>query len=178
MQAALRIAGSGMEVQSTRLRVISENVANAGIDGRDSGRGSLCSQDPFPSTPNWTAPRASGRCASSASGLGRPAVQDRARSRQSGGGRERASSKCRMSIFSSSLRTCREANRSYEANLQVVKQSGDLTSMTIGLLKIENDRRHLRPYSFQFNSVCFAWRDGLRGIERRRSGRRRLWPRS
>ena len=29
----------------------------------------------------------------------------------------------------------REANRSYEANLQVVKQSGDLTSMTIGLLK-------------------------------------------
>ena len=33
------------------------------------------------------------------------------------------------------LADMREANRSYEANLQVVKQSGDLTSMTIGLLK-------------------------------------------
>ena len=29
LQASLRIAGAGMEVQSTRLRVISENVANA-----------------------------------------------------------------------------------------------------------------------------------------------------
>ena len=37
LQAALKIAGSGMEVQSTRLRVISENVANAQSTGATPG---------------------------------------------------------------------------------------------------------------------------------------------
>ena len=37
LQASLKIAGSGMEVQSTRLRVISENVANAQSTGATPG---------------------------------------------------------------------------------------------------------------------------------------------
>ena len=37
LQAALEIAGSGMEAQSMRLRVISENVANAQSTGATAG---------------------------------------------------------------------------------------------------------------------------------------------
>jgi flagellar basal-body rod protein FlgC len=37
LQASLKIASSGMEVQSTRLRVISENVANAESTGSTPG---------------------------------------------------------------------------------------------------------------------------------------------
>jgi len=37
LQASLRIAGAGMEAQSARLRVISENVANAQSTGTTAG---------------------------------------------------------------------------------------------------------------------------------------------
>ena len=33
LSAALKIAGSGLEVQSTRLRIVSENIANARSTG-------------------------------------------------------------------------------------------------------------------------------------------------
>ena len=37
----------------------------------------------------------------------------------------------------------REANRSYEANLQVIKQAREMISMTIDLLRNAHDRSHL-----------------------------------
>ena len=37
LSAALRIAGSGLEAQSARLRVVSENIANAQSTGKAAG---------------------------------------------------------------------------------------------------------------------------------------------
>ena len=45
LQAALRVAGSGLSAQSARLRVVSENLANAQSTGRDAGRRPLPPQD-------------------------------------------------------------------------------------------------------------------------------------
>ena len=89
---------------------------------------------PFHSTTKWIAPRAFRPCASNASALddqpfkveldpGNPAAD------------EKGFVKMPNVNLLVELADMREANRSYEANLQVVKQSGDLTSMTIGLLK-------------------------------------------
>ena len=133
LQAALKIAGSGMEVQSTRLRVISENVANAESTGRTPGA------DPYTrktiSFENEM-DRASGIQTVRVKAIG---VDDQPFKLELDPGNPAADEKGFVKLPNVSLLVeladMREANRSYEANLQVVKQSGDLTSMTIGLLK-------------------------------------------
>jgi flagellar basal-body rod protein FlgC len=133
LQAALKIAGSGMEVQSTRLRVISENVANAQSTGQTPGA------DPYSrktiSFENEL-DRASGIQTVRVKGIG---VDDQPFKIELDPGNPAADSRGYVKMPNVNLLVeladMREANRSYEANLQVVKQSGDLTSMTIGLLK-------------------------------------------
>jgi len=133
LEAALKIAGSGMEVQSTRLRVISENVANAQSTGQTPGA------DPYSrktiSFENEL-DRASGIRTVRVKGIG---VDDQPFKIELDPGNPAADSRGYVKMPNVNLLVeladMREANRSYEANLQVVKQSGDLTSMTIGLLK-------------------------------------------
>jgi flagellar basal-body rod protein FlgC len=133
LQASLKIAGSGMEVQSARLRVISENVANAQSTGATQGA------DPYVRKTisfDNEMDRASGIQTVRVKGIG---VDSQPFKIELDPGNPAADSKGYVKMPNVNLLVeladMREANRSYEANLQVVKQSGDLTSMTIGLLK-------------------------------------------
>lgn len=133
LQASVRIAGSGIEAQSTRLRVVSENLANANSTGRTAGSdpyrrktitfdgevdkmtgASLVKTkeggvDPSPFRVDYEP----GHPAADANGYVKlPNVN--------------------MLIEMADMR---EANRSYEANLQVVKQVRSMVSMTIDLLR-------------------------------------------
>jgi flagellar basal-body rod protein FlgC len=133
LQASLRIAGSGMEVQSTRLRVISENVANSESTGKTSGA------DPYVRKTisfDNELDRASGVQTVRVKRIGQ---DDQPFKVELDPGNPAADEKGFVKMPNVNLLVeladMREANRSYEANLQVVKQSGDLTSMTINLLK-------------------------------------------
>jgi flagellar basal-body rod protein FlgC len=133
LQASLKIASSGMEVQSTRLRVISENVANSESTGATPGA------DPYVRKTiafDNELDRASGIQTVRVKRIG---VDDQPFKVELDPGNPAADAKGFVKLPNVNLLVeladMREANRSYEANLQVVKQSGDLTSMTIGLLK-------------------------------------------
>jgi flagellar basal-body rod protein FlgC len=133
LQASLKIASSGMEVQSTRLRVISENVANSESTGATPGA------DPYVRKTiafDNEMDRASGIQTVRVKRIG---VDDQPFKVELDPGNPAADAKGFVKLPNVNLLVeladMREANRSYEANLQVVKQSGDLTSMTIGLLK-------------------------------------------
>jgi flagellar basal-body rod protein FlgC len=133
LQASLRIAGSGMEAQSARLRVISENVANAQSTGDSPGAA------PY-SRKTITFETEMDRA------LGVPTVRvkdieiDNRPSRielDPGNPAADANGFVKMPNVDilTELADMREANRSYEANLQVAKQSGDLMNMTVSLLR-------------------------------------------
>jgi flagellar basal-body rod protein FlgC len=133
LQASLRIAGAGMEVQSTRLRVISENVANAQSTGQTAGA------DPYVRKTisfDNEMDRAAGVPTVRVKRIG---LDDQPFKVELDPGNPAADEKGFVKMPNVNLLVeladMREANRSYEANLQVVKQSGELTSMTIGLLK-------------------------------------------
>jgi flagellar basal-body rod protein FlgC len=133
LQASLRIAGSGMEAQSARLRVISENVANAQSTGDSPGAA------PY-SRKTITFETEMDRA------LGVPTVRvkdieiDNRPSRielDPGNPAADANGFVKMPNVDilTELADMREANRSYEANLQVAKQSGDLMNMNVSLLR-------------------------------------------
>lgn len=133
LQSSLRIAASGLEAQSTRLRVVSENIANAQSTGAVSGADPYARQtvsfesaldrqtgvnlvqvksigtDPAP----FKLEKDPGNPAADANGIVKLPNVD----------------------VLVELADMREANRSYEANLQVAKQSADMLNMAIGLLK-------------------------------------------
>jgi flagellar basal-body rod protein FlgC len=133
LQATLRIAGSGLEAQSVRLRVISENIANAQSTGDTPGadpyirqtvsfdsvldrslsvplvRVKTIGQDDTP----FKAEHDPGNPAADAGGFVKMPNVD----------------------VLTELADMREANRTYEANLQVAKQSAELLGQTVSLLK-------------------------------------------
>ena len=57
LQASLTVASSGLEAQSTRMRIVSENLANATSTGRTPAPIRISAR-PSRSMPRWTAPRA------------------------------------------------------------------------------------------------------------------------
>jgi flagellar basal-body rod protein FlgC len=124
LQAALKIAGAGMDAQSARLRVISENVANAQSTGPSAGA------DPYQRKTITFVPTVRVKSI----GVdetpfkveldpGNPAADDK------------GYVKMPNVDLLFELADLREANRSYEANLQVVKQSADILNQTVSLLK-------------------------------------------
>jgi len=133
LQATLRIAGSGLEAQSVRLRVISENIANAQSTGDTPGA------DPY------TRQTISFDSALDRS-LGAPLVRVRTIGRDDapykvehdpGNPAADAAGFVKMPNVDvlTELADMREANRTYEANLQVAKQSAELLGQTVNLLK-------------------------------------------
>ena len=128
--AAMKISASGLEAQSMRVRVISENLANAQSTGSTPGsdpfrrktisfgdeldrvsgatlvgvQGVQTDQSPFPLEFDPGNP-----AANAAGYVKKPNVNQ--------------------------ILEMREANRSYESNLQVVKQAREMISMTIDLLR-------------------------------------------
>jgi len=133
LSTALRLAGSGLDAQSERLRIVSENIANAQSTGEAPGA------EPYQrKTVSFRVEldRASGGDAVAVARIGR---DDSAFPLEHLPGHEAADAggyvkmpNVNMLVEMADLR---EANRSYEANLQVFRQARELISMTIDLLR-------------------------------------------
>jgi flagellar basal-body rod protein FlgC len=131
--SSLKTSASGLEAQSMRLRIISENLANAQSTGRTAG------SDPFRrKTVTFGAEldRLSG-----ASLVSVKKVQgDQSPFRlefDPGSPAANAAGYVKMPNINliTEMADMREANRSYESNLQVIKQAREMISMTIDLLR-------------------------------------------
>ena len=133
LSAALKIPDSGLEAQSTRLRIVSENIANARSTGDTSGA------DPYRRktvTFGVEVDRASGTELVGVKKLG----EDQGKFVEEYDPNNPAADKkgyVKMPNVNvlSEMADMREANRSYEASLQTIKQARDLISSTIELLK-------------------------------------------
>ena len=133
LQLSLRIAGAGMEAQSARLRIISENVANAQSTGTTAGA------DPYARrtiTFDNEMDRTIGLPLIHVKNVGVDTTPFKV---EFDPGNPAADAKGIVKMpnvdLLVELADMREANRSYEANLQVAKQSADLMNQTVSLLK-------------------------------------------
>jgi flagellar basal-body rod protein FlgC len=133
LQTVLRIAGAGLEAQSARLRVASENLANSESTGKTPG------SDPYSrKTVTFASEldRASGASLVKVDQIG----TDHAPFRIEYDPYHPAADKAGYVKYPNvnmliEMADMREANRSYEADLQVIKQARQMISMTIDLLR-------------------------------------------
>jgi flagellar basal-body rod protein FlgC len=133
LTSALKIAASGLEAQSSRLRVVSENLANAQSTGQAPG------SDPYRRktiTFENELDRASEATLVQIADIG----VDRSPFRvEYDPGHPAADAAGFVKLPNVNMLVemadMREANRSYEANLQVIKQAREMVSMTIDLLR-------------------------------------------
>lgn len=129
----MKIAASGLEAQSTRLRVVSENLANAQSTADAPGG------DPYRrKVVGFSAEldRVSGASMVEVTSVDRDAS---AFSVEYDPGNKAADENGMVKLPNVNLliemADMREANRSYEANLQTIKQARELVTMTIDLLR-------------------------------------------
>jgi flagellar basal-body rod protein FlgC len=116
--ATLKVAGSGLEAQSTRLRIVSENIANARTTGDTPGA------DPYRrKTVEVKKLGVDFADFIEEYDPGNPAAD------------ERGIVKMPNVNILVEMADMRESNRTYEANLQTIKQTRDMISQTIALLK-------------------------------------------
>lgn len=133
LQTALRIAGAGLQAQSTRLRVVSENIANAQSTGSAPGA------DPYARKMvsfDSAVDRATGANLIEVKAVGVDPTPFKVE-HDPGNPAADANGMVKMPNVNVLLELAdmREANRSYEANLQVAKQSADMLSTTVALMK-------------------------------------------
>ncbi|MBB3964620.1 MULTISPECIES: flagellar basal body rod protein FlgC [Rhizobium] len=133
LSAASKIASSGLEAQSTRLRIVSENIANSRSTGDTPG------SDPYRRktiTFGEAMDRANGLATVGVKKLG---VDESKFSTEYDPNNPAADARGVVKLPNVNMLVemadMREANRSYDANLQVIKQTRDLVSSTIDLLK-------------------------------------------
>ena len=129
----MKIAGSGLSANSARMRIGSENIANARSTGATPGsdpyrRKTITFENVIDEASNTNVVRVAAVGTDQAPfqvelDPGNPAADDK------------GFVKLPNVNLILEMADMREANRAYEANLQVVKQSRDLISMTIDLLK-------------------------------------------
>ena len=136
LQASLRVAGSGLAAQSARLRVdFGEYLANAQSTGTTPGA------DPYRrKTITFESDLRQGRAGRiprRGEGRRRPTRPIFRTEQDPGNPAADASGVVKTPNVNviTEMSDMREANRSYEANLQVIKQSRDLIAMTLDLLK-------------------------------------------
>jgi flagellar basal-body rod protein FlgC len=129
----MKIAGSGLEAQSTRLRIVSENIANSRSTGDTPGA------DPYRRktvTFGEEVDRANGVTTVGVKKLGADESKFITEYDPSNpAADEKGVVKLPNVNMLVEMADMREANRSYDANLQTIKQSRDLISSTIDLLK-------------------------------------------
>ena len=133
LQASLRIAASGLQAQSTRLRIVSENVANAQSTGPTAGAEPYARKTiSFESALD----RASGANLVEVKSVGVDRTPFKLE-RDPGNPAADAKGMVKMPNVDVlvELADMREANRSYEANLQVAKQTADMLNATVALMK-------------------------------------------
>lgn len=133
LQNTLKIAASGLSAQSTRLRIVSENIANAQSTGK------TATDDPYRrKTVSFRTELEHGTGAAEVrvAEVGKdtsPFVEQYDPSHPAAD--ERGYVRYPNVNMVVEMADMREANRSYEANLQVIKQARELISMTIDLLR-------------------------------------------
>jgi len=133
LQTSLRIAAAGLEAQSTRMRIVSENIANAQSTGAAPGA------DPYArKTVSFESAvdRATGANLIEVKSIGIDPTPFKLE-RDPGNPAADAKGMVKMPNVDVlvELADMREANRSYEANLQVAKQSADMLNTTVALMK-------------------------------------------
>lgn len=133
LSTALKVAASGLTAQSERLRVVSENLANAQSTGDTPGA------DPYQrKTISFAAEvdRSSGTSFVEIADIGRDDTEFPLEY-QPGNEAANDAGYVKMPNVNVLLEMAdmREANRSYQANLQVIKQARELISMTIDLMR-------------------------------------------
>ncbi len=133
LSASLKIAGSGMEAQSTRLRIVSENIANARSTGDTPGA------DPYRRktiTFGSQLDKASGADVVQVKKLGNDSSKF---IEEYDPDHPAADAKGMVKLPNVNMliemADMREANRSYDANIQTIKQTRELIAATIDLLK-------------------------------------------
>lgn len=133
LQASLRIAASGLQAQSMRLRVVSENIANAQSTGSSAGANPYSRRTvSFESQVD----RASGANLVEVKAIGLDRTPFKLeRDPGNPAADENGMVKMPNVDILVELADMREANRSYEANLQVAKQSADMLNQTVALMK-------------------------------------------
>ena len=133
LQASLAIAGSGLEAQSARMRIVSENLANANSTGRVPG------SDPYQrKTVTFDAEmdRAAGAQLVKIKEVGVDNTPFRVEYDPGHPAADKAGYVKMPNVnMMIEMADMREVNRSYEANLQVVKQVRSMLGMTIDLLR-------------------------------------------
>lgn len=131
--SASRIAGSGLEAQSTRMRIIAENLANANATGDTAGA------DPYRRktiTFESVLDRASGANLVAVDGVGADRAPFRIEHDPSHpAADENGNVKLPNVNTLIEMADMREANRAYEANLAVIRQTRSMVSQTIDLLR-------------------------------------------
>jgi len=133
LQSSLKIAGSGLEAQSTRLRIISQNIANA------QSTASVAGGDPYTRQTvsfDEALDRASGAELVRVKNIGADTAPFRLE-HDPGNPAADADGNVKMPNVDVliELTDMREANRTYEANLQVAKQAADMLTQTVNLLR-------------------------------------------
>ncbi len=133
LSASMKIAGSGLETQATRLRIVSENIANARSTGDTPGADPYrCKTLTFGSELD----RATGVTLATVKKLG---VDKSKFTEEYEPGNPAADERGIVKVPNVNvlieMADMREANRSYDANLQTIKQTRDLISATLDLLK-------------------------------------------
>ncbi len=136
LTTSLRVAASGLTAQSERLRIVSENIANAQSTGKT------------PQDDPYTRKTISfGSMVDRNSGVAFVSVAARAVDPDSypveyQPGNQAADENGYVKMPNVNMLVemadMREANRSYEANLQTIKQARELISMTIDLLRSQS----------------------------------------
>lgn len=133
LQMTMKIGASGLEAQSARLRVIAENMANAQSTGKTPGsnpyaRKLVSFETALDETDGGNLVKVAGIDNSHAPfrvehNPGHPAAD--------------ASGYVKLPNVDMLVEVAdmREANRSYEANLQMLKQARDMIAMTIDMLR-------------------------------------------
>ena len=133
LQAATRLASSGLEAQSLRMRVVSENLANAQSTGAGPG------SDPYArKTVTFRAEidRAVGAASVRLRDIGTDTAPFRTE-HDPGNPAADANGTVKLPNVNMlvEMADMREANRSYEANLQVIKQARAMVASVIDLLR-------------------------------------------
>ncbi|SJZ81648.1 flagellar basal body rod protein FlgC [Consotaella salsifontis] len=131
--SSLKIASSGLEAQSKRLRVVSENIANAESTGKTAGA------DPYQRKTVTFSQELDAVTGTSLVKIDRVGNDTTPYPVELDPGNPAANADGYVKMPNVNMLVemadMREANRSYEANLQVIKQARQLINMTIDLLR-------------------------------------------
>jgi flagellar basal-body rod protein FlgC len=133
LQASSRLAAGGLEAQAMRLRVVSENVANVRSTGSTKGA------DPYARKTVTFETVLDRELGASAVRVRQVGIDDAPFQVEYDPGNPAADADGNVKLPNVNmlieLADMREASRTYEANLQMMKQTRSMVSMTIDLLR-------------------------------------------